>query len=165
LKLNDPGVSQSDLQRMFVYDPDTGVFTRRVSCRNRKAGSVAGHICTSGYWQITLNGRFLMAHRLAWLYVYGHWPNGILDHINRERADNRICNLRLADRSVNQINAKTRSDNTCGARGVMRTRTGKYVAYAVVARKYSHGGHYQTIEEAAEAARRLRIKLYGEFAL
>ncbi len=101
------------------YDPDTGDFTwvcpasRRVS-----AGQKAGWLNDSGYVLISLGGVKYRAHRLAWRIVYGYWPSDQLDHINGNRADNRIANLREATDAQNRQNTAKRIDNKSGYVGV-----------------------------------------------
>lgn len=100
------------------YDPETGVLTWRGG-PSRKAGRVAGCARTThGYRLLNLNGRLTGAHRVAWLLYYGEWPDCPIDHINRDRLDNRICNLRKANLSQNTFNAGLRSNNKSGHPGV-----------------------------------------------
>ena len=109
-------LTQARLKELFSYDEKTGLFQRR-----RKLGpkrNIAGNIATKGHRQIMVDTKLYMAHRLAWLYVYGHHPKDLIDHINRNPDDNRICNLRLATNSQNQQNTKIRITNTSGAKGV-----------------------------------------------
>ena len=75
-----------------------------------------------GYVLISIDGTRYPAHRLAWLYIYGQWPNGQIDHINRNPSDNRIVNLREATVAENGHNAGLRIDNTSGFKGVHRHR-------------------------------------------
>lgn len=95
------------LRELLNYDPQTGIFTRRIDIRQRwKAGSVAGNIAPSGYVRITIDGRSTQAHRLAWLWMTGAWPDADIDHINGDRADNRWANLRDVTRTVNMQNLR-----------------------------------------------------------
>ena len=112
-------LTQERLKELLQYDPDTGIFTWRVSPRaNVEAGRKAGTTCARGYVIISLKRRLYRAHRLAWLYVYGVWPEKEIDHINRCPSDNRITNLRPADRFLNTQNVGLRRDNASGHRGV-----------------------------------------------
>lgn len=107
------GLSAETLRARLDYDPQTGIF------RWRKNGDPAGCVCkTNGYVLIGLDKRTYKAHRLAWLYVHGAWPCGDIDHINRNRSDNRIANLREATRSQNIANSTWEKPNATGLRGV-----------------------------------------------
>jgi HNH endonuclease len=82
------------LRERLHYDAETGVFTRRVGSSNARAGDVAGSVHSTGYVRISIDGGKYTAHCLAWFYVHGVWPSDQIDHINRNRSDNRIANLR-----------------------------------------------------------------------
>lgn len=92
------------LRATLLYDPDTGVFTRAITRGSLAAGTKAGSLNRVGYWQIGVCGRTYTAQRLAWFYVHGDWPDGDIDHINRDKLDNRIANLRVISRSENLRN-------------------------------------------------------------
>lgn len=116
-------ITQNELKALVPYDKDTGAFTRIAALSKRSARHV-GSICGSrnkvtGYVEMNVGGRKQYAHRLAWIYVYGYVPDGMrVDHVNRERSDNRISNLRLASHADNLRNCKVRIDNTSGVKGV-----------------------------------------------
>jgi hypothetical protein len=95
------------LRQVLSYDPETGALTWLVDPKNqRRAGSVAGSQDEQGYVQVHLSGRRLKAHRVAWCLHHGTDPGPLLvDHINRDRSDNRICNLRLVDAKGNRANS------------------------------------------------------------
>lgn len=99
-------INQKRLKEVLDYDPATGVFTWRVELNARgKVGDPAG--CNSwGYRVIRIDGRLYGAHRLVWLYVHGRWPDAMIDHVNGDRSDNRIENLREANSVQNAHNAK-----------------------------------------------------------
>lgn len=111
-------LTQQRLQMLLNYNPDTGVFVWRVRTGVVQAGAIAGTLCPKGYCRISVDKRVYSAARLAWLWVYGEWCEGEIDHINRQRSDNRITNLRKADRFVNTQNTSMRRDNRSGHRGV-----------------------------------------------
>lgn len=85
--------------QVLAYDPETGVFSR-LGAGKAKVGTRL----PSGYTQIMIDGRQHYAHRLAWLYVKGEWPAAMTDHINGDKSDNRIANLRAATAAENQQN-------------------------------------------------------------
>lgn len=98
-------IDHEDLKRALSYDPETGVFTRLVRASNRPAGSPAGYKQQrDGYILVRVLGQTFSAHRLAWFYMTGAWPDQEIDHINRMRADNRWENLRDVTRAVNMEN-------------------------------------------------------------
>lgn len=107
-----------EVAKLLEYNPETGDLIWRGG-PNRKAGKVAGCARTThGYRLISINGVSTGAHRIAWLLYYGEWPDRPIDHINRDRLDNRICNLRKANLSQNTFNACIRSNNKSGHPGV-----------------------------------------------
>ena len=81
------------LREQLRYDAETGVFTRRVGSGHARAGDMAGSVLSTGYVRIGIDGAKYTAHCLVWLYVNGVWPDQIA-HINGNRSDNRIANLR-----------------------------------------------------------------------
>jgi HNH endonuclease len=94
-------------RELLDYDHETGVFRWRVSGSRTRVGAVAGGRHTEGYWTIGVRNRQYFAHRLAWLVTYGRWPSEV-DHINRDRLDNRIVNLREVSRTENSWNREYR---------------------------------------------------------
>lgn len=120
-----------------------------VNRRGRLAGSEAGRISQKGYIQISLYGRRYSAHRVAWLLYYGNWPKNFIDHINLNKSDNRICNLREATGSQNQHNRLAQHNNTSGYKGVSFNKFAKkWVAYIGDKGIRHHIGYFQTAEEA-----------------
>ena len=112
-------LTQKELKELLHYDPDTGVFTwiARPSMAVH-SGDTAGSVDRFGYAHIGIRGRIYLAHRLAWLYVYGVWPKDQIDHINHGRGDNRIINLREANSTDNNQNRSIPNINTSGICGV-----------------------------------------------
>jgi hypothetical protein len=113
------------LRELADYDPKSGLFRRKVTKGRWKAGSFMGAQHTNGYISINVAGCKAYAHRLAWLYTYGEWPQGEIDHINRVRYDNRIENLRDVSRAENCHNNGKRGDNTTGRPGVFYNKRTK----------------------------------------
>jgi len=152
------------LRELFNYDPETGVFRRRVTCSNRRAGEVAGSF-SHGYLRIGIDGRDYLAHRLAWLHVHGVWPAGEVDHRNQTRDDNRIDNLREATHAQNGWNAGKRSHNASGFKGVsFDKRDRRWVAEIRHHGKRECLGYFDTPEEAHAAYVEAAHRLHGEFA-
>jgi len=149
------------LRELLHYDPETGVFTRRVDRRpGVKAGDIAGHIKPNKGYRLIWIGCNWMAHRLAWLYVHGSWPDGQLDHINQDKLDNRIANLRLVNHAQNMQNRPHQRNNVSGFKGVAPCRkTGRWQALICSNNKQIHLGLFDSPELAhaayCEAAARL----------
>lgn len=144
-------LTQERLKELLSYDPETGVFTRIVSTSsNAKAGQVAGSVNKiSGYREIRVDDTLYYGHRLAWLYVYGSWPEHQVDHANRIRSDNRICNLRSASSLENSQNQRLRSTNTSGLKGVTWHKAGKKWAAQIVFKGKNH--HLGLFDDASVA--------------
>lgn len=151
------------LREVATYNPETGEFVRIKGALKKFVGAVMGKLDTHGHRQIRLFGRDYAAHRLAWLWVYGEWPQGIIDHINGKPDDNRIANLRVATFSQNQANTRMRVDNSSGRRGVFRTPYNSWQAYIHVRRKRINLGTFSTMEEASQARLAAEIEHFGEF--
>ena len=142
-------LTQKKLKEKLKYDPDTGIFIWIVKpCRNIIAGSVAG--CPKrGYTQIMISGKNYQAHRLAWLYVYGYFPEYQIDHIDRNKSNNRINNLRHATHQCNMRNIGLRKDNTSGIKGVSWAKDrDKWHAHIRVNNKTHHLGYFTDFTEA-----------------
>lgn len=157
------------LGELFSYDASTGIFTRKVSTTNRvKVGDVAGSPNKKGYINIMVLGRLHPAHRLAWLYAYGVWPRGQIDHINGVKSDNRLANLREATNAENRQNLmRAPSQSQTGLLGVGRhTPTGKWRARICVNGTTRYLGNYSTQEEAYAAylAAKRELHEFGEIA-
>ena len=145
--------SQEYLRSVFDYKPETGHLVGKESRGNRKAGKVVGHKCTNGYLQVRLNGQNLSVSRVIWIMHHGTVPEQI-DHINRVRDDNRLCNLRAACQTTNARNKKVPRNNTSGTKGVSFDRqSGKWKARIGVGSGRKTLGLFST-KELAVAARK-----------
>ena len=142
-------ITQQHLKSIFNYNPETGVFTRAVKRKRYDIGTTVGSKMPSGYMRTRIDGKDFYLHRLAWLYVHGCWPSEI-DHINRDKSDNRIKNLRDVTRSENGLNTGIRKTNTSGFTGVSKFRN-KWRAYRDLNGKRTYLGMYDTPQEAAQA--------------
>ena len=157
--------TQERVKELFAYEAATGLFTRRKAIGRHgchKALTLAGTRTPRGYILICVDGRRYMAHRLAWLYHYGEWPNGDLDHINEVKDDNRISNLREATRAQNMQNVRKHKHNTSGHKGVswMPTRR-KWRAYIFVNYSQKHIGLFNSLEEARDARVSAEMRLHS----
>lgn len=159
-------LTQIELKRLLKYDPDIGVFYWINQRRGRpKSNNEAGNTCKiNGYVRITLNGVQHKAHKLAFLYMDGHYPD-IVDHINRHRSDNRWCNLRACSIQQNNFNTSKKSTNTSGHPGVywQQTRNKWRVIVGKNGRQHSFGYH-EDYELAALVADEAKVKLFGNYA-
>lgn len=138
------------LRQILSYDPMTGQFIRLKT--GRRVGDKSG----SGYITIYVDGRSRNAHRLAWLYVHGRWPDFYIDHINGDRTDNRIANLRDIEQSEN-VRCKRVAKGKSGIVGVhFHKATKKWIARASLRplEPVTHLGSFSTAEDASEAYRK-----------
>ena len=151
LRSNETLLSHDELLRALRYEPDTGLFYRRESRGCKKAGSPSGWKVTRGYVCVGVGAMQFTAHRLAWLYMTGAWPLGVIDHINGDTSDNRWANLRDVPHAVNCENQRNaRRSNASGYLGVTMFK-GRPRASIRVKRKLLHLGTFDTVEQAHEA--------------
>lgn len=158
-------LTQAELKRKLHYDPETGLFTWKMSpALVIKAGDVAGCVNDLGYIRIRINYKHIRAHRLVWLYVYGYIPNCDIDHINMIKTDNRLCNLREATRSQNKANCGKTKRNSSGFKGVSSNKNlNKWTARICINYKTHHLGSFNTPEDASEAYQTAARKYHGDF--
>lgn len=149
------------LREVVDYNPETGVLTRKVRLAQRhRVGDRADMFWPHmGYWRLSIDSRRYLAHRCAWLYVHGRWPEHNIDHINGNPADNRIANLRDVPQMVNVQNQRT-SRAASGLIGAQRFADGVWRARIKVNGKYRHIGLYDTPEEAHRAYIAAKRKLH-----
>jgi len=165
MRLKEMILTADLLREVVYYDPATGVFTWRNRRRQMPAGSLAGTPNPDGYWYIKIDGKRYPAHRLAWLYVYGEWPSGFLDHKDCNKENSCIENLRLASKSQNGANRRQCSHNTSGYKGVSWHRqNNKWSAGTRVNGIRHHLGYFDTPEAAHAAYVDAAKRLHGEFA-
>lgn len=150
------------LREVLKYDSVTGAFTWRIKTSSRAMpGQIAGTLRKDGYLQIYIDRACYQAHRLAWFYEHGVWPNNSIDHINGVRNANAISNLRDVTATGNNQNRRTAINNkTTGLLGASYVKSrGKYQAQIKVKGRQIGLGHFDTPEEAhkvyVQAKRRL----------
>lgn len=152
-------MTADELRAFLDYDQVTGLF------RRRKSGRSIGWVAANGYVYVNIGGTCYLGHRLAWLYVYGEWPPGRLDHKDTVSSHNWIDNLRPATASQNGANANKRSDNTSGVKGVWWDGANKkWRAGIQVSGKTIALGRHDRFDDAAAAYADAAKQFYGEFA-
>lgn len=160
MKTKDQQISQDELKNLLKYDPTTGIFTW-IKCANKniRVGDVAGTDDKKGYRLIYVKGVLYKAHRLAWLYMYGVFPNNVIDHINQNKGDNRIENLRDCTHSENLQNSKIDKRNKHGHKGI-NFFYGKWRATIAINKKSKHLGLFEKIEDAINARKKAENDLH-----
>lgn len=164
-----PSIDFDELQRLFSYDPVTGVLTREVSYSNRvKAGSQAGTIKSvrkggNQYLQVQVMGKGLLyVHVIAYVLMTGVFPSKHLDHKNGNGLDNRWNNLRLATNGENMANSGPKSTKKSGLpKGVFYRKNDGYYVAKLCNRAIKYSKSLEVAKAAYDAAARAK---YGEFA-
>lgn len=148
-------LTQKRLKQLLHYDPETGKFTSIVK------GKTVGSLTEKGYLRLNIEKTLYMAHRAAWLYITGEFPDHEIDHIDGDRSNNRWSNLRSATRKQNMENTSLFSCNNSGYRGVTwYKRNQKWGATAFHNGRRHFAGLFDTPEQAASAAKELRDSLF-----
>jgi hypothetical protein len=160
-------MNQEYLKKRLKYYPETGIFTW-IRCNLSSSvgvkcidGKVAGTIKDDGYIMITIDKKRYRAHRLAFLYMTGKFPEGQVDHINHRRNDNRYENLRDVTHIENCKNKATGKRNKSGMGGVWKGRSGKWLVYAVSNNKRYYLGCYSDFNDACAA--RVKFNMGNDF--
>ena len=149
-------ITQEELKRKLLYNPWTGMFYRRTS---RRRFVIAGSTNEAGYVIISVCERAYRAHRLAYLHVYGYFPENGIDHRNRIKTANWISNLREASKSCNARNSNTPSDNSSGVVGVNYRKDREiWRAYITVYRKVISLGNHKEFNDAVKARWKAEVK-------
>lgn len=156
-------LTQEKLKEILNYDPETGLFKwkertwlegKQKTFNVRFSGKIAGSLSNSGYLQIGINNKDYLCHRLAWFYIHGYWPKDYIDHIDRNKTNNKISNLRLATNSENSQNiVKCHPNNKysklLGAH--YDKRRNLYYSVIVINKKRNWIGWFKTAIEAHNA--------------
>jgi hypothetical protein len=165
-------ITQEYLFSILDYDKNTGFFTWKhrnnvgSAWNTRYAYKIAGGLNpTDGYWYIAINKKLHSAHRLAWIYCYGDNPKEHLDHINLDKKDNKIENLRIASVINNSWNIGKKTNNKLGLKGVSRHSYGhKWQVFIVVNKERNYLGLYDCPAAASFAYQIASDIHFGEFA-
>lgn len=167
------------LRQLLSYDPETGklfwkerprgAFTSQRACSTwnaQRAGKEAlCNLDSDGYRQGGILGRMYKAHRVIWAMVYGAWPVSQVDHINCDKSDNRLCNLRAATNAQNRRNVGPNVNNSTGLKGVCWDKSkGKWKAHITVDGVKKHLGLFSDSAEASAAYRQAADRLHQDFA-
>jgi hypothetical protein len=147
-------ISQSMLKDLFWLRDDGELIRKVKTAKKVSVGDVAGYINPyRGYRYIAINGKKYLAHRLVWLYIHGSFPVDMLDHIDGDKLNNRINNLREASNQQNQHNrTKFQSNNKTGFLGVCwHKRDNKFMAAIKISGKVKHLGYFDKPEQAHQA--------------
>lgn len=158
-KRNDLYITKEYLESVFIYD--NGKLIWKDSKRKRSA--TAGYINSRGYVVINIESVRYKAHRLIYIMHFGFAPE-VIDHINGNRSDNRIENLRPATLSKNQFNSKIRTNNKTGCKNVRYDKSKKkYIVTFQINNKIKTYFRTTSLEDAIGFANDMRSKLHGEY--
>jgi hypothetical protein len=158
----DRNLTSAELRAALSYDPDTGEFRWR---HGRRAGAVAGYRMPIGYVQIQIDGNGYLAHRLAVLYMTGEWPALLVDHVDRDCANNKWANLRPATYSQNGANRAVSRSSQSGAKGVWwRSDRRKWRASITHDKKKMYIGCFDDFDAAVAAYDEAAKRLNQDFA-
>ena len=155
-------ITINELRSRVIYNLENGQFTwlHCNSCRPCWNSQFAGKraLCaphSNGYLLGSIANQKLFAHRAAWALHHGQWPDGEIDHINHDKTDNRIANLRVVQRTQNAMNLSKSRRNLSGVTGVFKhTQTGRWQAQIRIGRRSIHLGSFESFYDAVAARRK-----------
>lgn len=156
-------IDQETVKKLFHYDAESGkLLWRYGNGRNVKPWQEAKALNGKGYVCVKVLGKNYPAHRIIWLYVHGDFPKQFIDHKNRVRNDNRLCNLRDVSRSDNAQNISLPSHNKSGHIGVSWIKThNSWTVYVAVNKKNKWLGYYKNLDDAITARKEAEKKYYN----
>ncbi len=153
-------MSADHLRKILHYNPLIGVFYWKENRHRAQIGNIAGHVAKNGYITIRVDGCMYYAHRLAWLYIYGEWPELFIDHRDGNPSNNTINNLRLATQSQNLYNSRMRPRGDGDIKGVCYCNAKKrwisYINGKII-------GTFKDFNEAKKSRLMAAIELHGDF--
>nr|WP_172624047.1 HNH endonuclease signature motif containing protein [Rhodanobacter glycinis] len=156
-------MNHAEASSVLDYNPVTGRLAWKVSLRNgaAKPGDEAGFMGFYGYRQVRAFRKTHLVHRVCWLLHYGEWPSGEIDHINCLKTDNRIKNLRVVSKSVNQQNKHVAQRNSSsGILGVIQLPNGRWRSSIKVDGTHRHLGMFATAAKASAAYQSAKSKYH-----
>lgn len=154
-------ITQARLRELFKYSDGNLVWKKKTSNRI-SIGDIAGSRRNDGYTEVRVDGNLYLLHRLVYLYFHGKLPQEI-DHIDRDRSNSKIENLREATSSQNKCNRGMQSNNSSGRKGVYRHTDGRWRAEIALGGQKCRLGVFDEIEDAYAAYCEAAIRLHGEF--
>jgi hypothetical protein len=157
----------AEIDQVLSYCPKSGIFKwkKHLGGRSPKCGEFAGTGHNAGYIQIGYKQKIYLAHRLAWLLTHQDRPFKRLDHINGNKKDNRICNLRECTHSQNLLNRSKQINNKTGYKNIfLEGRSKKYMVKINKNKKVYYVGKFAKLENAIKARDRAHKKICGEFS-
>lgn len=144
--------SQARIKELLRYDPNTGLFTWAQSRGPNIAGTQAGWVHKTGYIYIGIDGKAYKAHRVAWVFVHGDAPQGLLDHVDRNPQNNRIANLREVSEHQSNQNKRLYKNNRAGVKGIGWQANARKWRVRIQANGHVHHlGTYETFDAAVKA--------------
>ena len=158
------GLTQGRIRQLFEYTdaglvwklrPRSDFATHQAwrTTNGKYVGKLAGSLCSEGYVTVGIDSRRYKLHRIVWLYHHGRWPVGDIDHINHDRTDNRIENLRDVPRHINAKNNSPQAGRSGDIVGVTPTKHGKFIARIGAANRDIYLGTFSTFDAAIKARR------------
>lgn len=155
--------THSEVKELFNYDEFSGTLTRKIDvANNAKKDMKVGWINSDGYLNVKIKRVTFKVHQIIWLWMKGTWPTGVIDHINRNKLDNRVSNLRDTTIAVNNINKGVRKDSKTGIPNVTWRERDKLFYVACRANgKQNYLGSYRNISDAKTAAEIFKNRLGG----
>lgn len=162
--VNREGIAADNIRLYLSYNADTGVFTWTKSPSNCvTAGNVAGVRRKDGYVKINFKNKAYLAHRLAWWYVHGEFPTDILDHIDRDKSNNKITNLRVSSKIKNAQNINVNNTRAVsGLAGAFKARTA-WSSKLKIGDTLIRLGTFKTPEDAHKAYMKAKQELHKDY--
>lgn len=155
--------TQEQVREIFDYDSENGWLIRKQTRAGIPWNKPCGHKPSNsvGYGQVVIDYKLYYSHRIIWLWHYGEWPDGEIDHKDQNKMNNRIENLRVVSSSESKQNLRLKRNNTTGYPGVSWYKPGKkYRVHITVDMKQIFIGIFDTLEEASVAYMTAKIQYH-----